>query len=317
MEDDERRNSISSNILVTTDDNDDELRIIPSEKLINFILTLKDEKYIPKNIHKIIQNYKNEKNYDNIQQQNVVIEDEIFDNHQINLLQDLENFSTNHEENNQIQNDNIVEYNRSLNLENDNEIHSNLSSFLDSNDIEWIKETVNKYENQQEIEYLDKLLEINDKIIPTEEDVNIENFDIDTETKTRFRKIQKTNNCVNDEKELEDQNINNDDDDDDILNEDNDTTKDDENSLKLRIRIIIYQLLAILQFILSIIGGFIFGFIIVELIIGTLDYGFRLLLGVIFALIVALSEIYFLAKKLVEYDDLLSPIIINEKEKMD
>ncbi|CAH1974439.1 unnamed protein product [Acanthoscelides obtectus] len=60
------------------------------------------------------------------------------------------------------------------------------------------------------------------------------------------------------------------------------------------------NLLAIFQFILSVAAGFAFGFIGVELITGSLDFGFRLLLGIICALTIALAELYFLAKKLNE-----------------
>lgn len=60
------------------------------------------------------------------------------------------------------------------------------------------------------------------------------------------------------------------------------------------------QLIAVAQFVFSVIAGFMFGFLGVELIIGSLDFGFRLLLGIICALIIALAEIYFLAKKLNE-----------------
>ncbi|KAK9505179.1 hypothetical protein O3M35_009289 [Rhynocoris fuscipes] len=67
-----------------------------------------------------------------------------------------------------------------------------------------------------------------------------------------------------------------------------------------QIRQINRQLIAVLQFVFSVIAGFAFGFIGIELIVGNLEFGFRLLLGVIFALIIALAEIYFLAKKLAE-----------------
>jgi uncharacterized membrane protein len=60
------------------------------------------------------------------------------------------------------------------------------------------------------------------------------------------------------------------------------------------------QLIAVLQFVFSVAAGFAFGFIGVELIVGQLDFGFRLLLGIMAALIIALAEIYFLAKKLNE-----------------
>lgn len=60
------------------------------------------------------------------------------------------------------------------------------------------------------------------------------------------------------------------------------------------------QLIAVAQFVFSVISGFFFGFLGIELIIGNLDFGFRLLLGIICALVIALAEIYFLAKKLNE-----------------
>lgn len=62
------------------------------------------------------------------------------------------------------------------------------------------------------------------------------------------------------------------------------------------------QLIAVAQFIFSVITGFVFGFIGIELVVGNLDFGFRLLLGIICALIIALAEIYFLAVKLSETD---------------
>lgn len=63
------------------------------------------------------------------------------------------------------------------------------------------------------------------------------------------------------------------------------------------------QMIAVAQFIFSVIAGFAFGFIGIELIIGSLDFGFRLLLGIMCALVIALAEIYFLAKKLIEEED--------------
>lgn len=69
------------------------------------------------------------------------------------------------------------------------------------------------------------------------------------------------------------------------------------------------QLIAVAQFVFSVLAGFAFGFIGIELIIGDLDFGFRLLLGIIIALVIALAEIYFLAKRLseesVDKDDLI------------
>lgn len=59
------------------------------------------------------------------------------------------------------------------------------------------------------------------------------------------------------------------------------------------------------QFIFSVAAGFTFGFFGVNLMVGGLPFGFRILLGVIVALIIALAEMYFLAKKLHEYDEVL------------
>lgn len=73
--------------------------------------------------------------------------------------------------------------------------------------------------------------------------------------------------------------------------------------LQLTVKSINKQMIAVAQFLFSVAAGFAFGFIGVELLIGNLDFGFRLLLGIICALVIALAEIYFLAKQLnEEYD---------------
>ncbi|XP_070502791.1 transmembrane protein 199 [Chironomus tepperi] len=71
-------------------------------------------------------------------------------------------------------------------------------------------------------------------------------------------------------------------------------------SISYQLKQINRQLIAVAQFIFSVISGFAFGFMGIELIVGELDFGFRLLLGIICALVIALAEIYFLAKKLIE-----------------
>lgn len=73
-----------------------------------------------------------------------------------------------------------------------------------------------------------------------------------------------------------------------------------EDSISYQMKQINKQLIAVAQFVFSVLAGFAFGFIGVELIVGNLDFGFRLLLGIICALIIALAEIYFLAIKLNE-----------------
>lgn len=83
-------------------------------------------------------------------------------------------------------------------------------------------------------------------------------------------------------------------------NVDNVRTLMPQDTIAYQMKQINRQLIAVAQFIFSVAAGFAFGFIGIELIIGQLDFGFRLLLGIMIALIIALAEIYFLAKKLNE-----------------
>ncbi|CAH0592290.1 unnamed protein product [Chrysodeixis includens] len=73
-----------------------------------------------------------------------------------------------------------------------------------------------------------------------------------------------------------------------------------EDTISYQMKQLNRQLIAIGQFLISIFAGFLFGFRGVEWMVGNLDFGFRLLLGVMCALVIALAEIYFLAKKLNE-----------------
>ncbi|KAL0268856.1 UNVERIFIED_CONTAM: hypothetical protein PYX00_010663 [Menopon gallinae] len=66
------------------------------------------------------------------------------------------------------------------------------------------------------------------------------------------------------------------------------------------------HLIAVGQFIVSVGAGFAFGFLGVEYMIGNLDFGFRLLLGIACALTIALAEFYFLAKHLSEEETVLN-----------
>ncbi|RZF46978.1 hypothetical protein LSTR_LSTR011841 [Laodelphax striatellus] len=93
-------------------------------------------------------------------------------------------------------------------------------------------------------------------------------------------------------------------------NVDNVRVRHPEDTIAFQMKQINRQLIAVLQFVVSVVAGFAFGFLGVELIVGNLDVGFRLLLGVICALVIALAEIYFLAKKLAE-DDFPPPPPLN------
>ncbi|XP_017007485.2 transmembrane protein 199 [Drosophila takahashii] len=78
-----------------------------------------------------------------------------------------------------------------------------------------------------------------------------------------------------------------------------------EDTISYQIKSLNKQIIAVAQFIFSVAAGFTFGFFGVNLMVGPLPFGFRILLGVIVALIIALAEMYFLAKKLHEYDEVL------------
>lgn len=78
-----------------------------------------------------------------------------------------------------------------------------------------------------------------------------------------------------------------------------------DDSIGYQMKMLNTHIVAIVQFIVSVGAGFTFGFLGVQLMVGSLDFGFRLLLGVACALIIALAEIYFLAKKISEdYEDI-------------
>ena len=62
------------------------------------------------------------------------------------------------------------------------------------------------------------------------------------------------------------------------------------------------QLVEVASFLLSIFAGFAFGFVGINYMIGPLDFGLRAVLGVVIALIVAIAELYFLARTLGDYD---------------
>ncbi|XP_030762339.1 transmembrane protein 199 [Sitophilus oryzae] len=85
-----------------------------------------------------------------------------------------------------------------------------------------------------------------------------------------------------------------------IRNVDNNRRTLPEDTIGYQLRMMNQHLIAIFQFIISVAAAFAFGFVGIELLTGSLDFGFRLLLGIICGLIVAIAELYFLAKKLNE-----------------
>lgn len=60
------------------------------------------------------------------------------------------------------------------------------------------------------------------------------------------------------------------------------------------------QLIGILQLLVSVATGFLFGYKGIEWIVGNIDTGTRILLGVFCAIIIGIADLYFLVKKLGE-----------------
>jgi len=153
--------------------------------------------------------------------------------------------------------------------------------YLSIRDLEWLSTYLEALRNDGECIYLHELLEGSDILLP-ENEVIKRNPQLEARC-VRLRKEQSNRVYRSMTK-----------------NVDNVRVKQPEETIAYQLKGMNRQLIAIGQFVLSVGAGFLFGFTGVELMIGSLDFGFRLLLGVMCALIIALAEIYFLAKKLNE-----------------
>lgn len=166
---------------------------------------------------------------------------------------------------------------------------------LELKDLKWLNNYLRKYRPETKNIYLHQLIEKDDIILPTPK-LTPRNPELEARTQKlkaqqdaiRYRAMTK--------------------------NVDNTIMKLPEDSISYQMKQINKQLIAVAQFVFSVLAGFAFGFIGVELIVGNLDFGFRLLLGIICALIIALAEIYFLAIKLNE--DIYDPVSIPAPKKL-
>lgn len=149
-------------------------------------------------------------------------------------------------------------------------------------DLKWLHQALNRLrKDDPDIPYLHELMEDCEMLLP-ENEVQERN----PELEARCQKLRKQQEA----KEYQAM----------TRNVDNVRTLMPQDTIAYQMKQINRQLIAVAQFIFSVAAGFAFGFIGIELIIGQLDFGFRLLLGIMIALIIALAEIYFLAKKLNE-----------------
>lgn len=161
---------------------------------------------------------------------------------------------------------------------------------LNINDIRWIDQILEKHRAANECDdYIHELLVDSEVILP----------------KNQFipRNPELEARCVKLREQQQEREYRN-------MTKDVDATRQHlpEDTIAYQIKTINRQLIAVFQFVVSVITGFAFGFIGLEYMLGELDFGFRLFMGVMCALIIALAEIYFLAKKLNEYDEPIEDI---------
>ncbi|XP_013194666.2 uncharacterized protein LOC106138157 [Amyelois transitella] len=154
--------------------------------------------------------------------------------------------------------------------------------YLVTNDIDWIYKYLKEKRNEdKDVPFLHVLLEGVDVVMPDNELIKrnpiLEERCVKLRAQQEAREYRKMTKSV-----------------------DNVRIRFPEDSISYQLKQLNRQLIVIGQFILSIFAGFLFGFKGVDWMIGNLDFGFRLLLGVMCALIIALAEIYFIAKKLNE-----------------
>ncbi|XP_062536591.1 transmembrane protein 199 [Armigeres subalbatus] len=165
---------------------------------------------------------------------------------------------------------------------------------LSLNDLKWVHQALNRLrKDDPDVPYLHELMQDCELLLP-ENEIQERN----PELEARCQKLRKQQEA----KEYEAM----------TRNVDNVRTLMPQDTIAYQMKQINRQLIAVAQFIFSVAAGFAFGFIGIELIVGQLDFGFRLLLGIMIALVIALAEIYFLAKKLNE--DYEQPPITKQPE---
>lgn len=259
------------------------VKIIPSEKLIKYIKGIKLDDTTPSNIRKI--QGKPKKN-SSIEEEGVFIANEPYTEKELEILEKLSD---------------KIDC-KSLNFlsatTDENDARSD-KTMLVLQDLKWL----NKYmveerksdASNKKSSYLHQLLQGCKLLLPENE---ILERDPELEARCQRLKLEQEELVYR------------------KMTKDVDPTKNyPEDSIGYQLKALDRHLIAILQFIFSIITGFLFGFLGIELMIGDLDFGFRLLLGIICALIVAIAEIYFLAKKLNEEDSYIDDSKNSIKQK--
>lgn len=290
---------------------DTSVRIIPSEELITFLKAqTTHEGCMPENIKKILNQNKVQK----VPQETEKIEPVKFNQKELNALRELNETKDTSKSNKQ---ESVIEENsgvenisespqlvKDVPVEPDvvtEKIKPDTRHFIINSDLKWIFNLLQeRRKTDPDIPYLNELLKGSKMVLP--ENHFVERNPVLEERCKKLRKEQEQREYNKMTKNVD--NVRKRDPEDTIGYQSKSLV--DQSVYRLiffilfSVRAINSQLIAILQFVFSVAAGFAFGFIGIALIVGDLDFGFRLLLGIMFALIIALAEIYFLAKKLNE-----------------
>nr|XP_022911600.1 transmembrane protein 199-like [Onthophagus taurus] len=158
----------------------------------------------------------------------------------------------------------------------------NDGKLLNMEDIHWLYEKIQEHNKKHDNKiYLHELLETSQIVLPRN---NFIPRNPDLEKRCNMLKIQQENMRY---KSM-------------TKNVDSVRNCHPDDSIAFQVKQLNRQLIAVTQVMFSVLAGFAFGFIGLEYMLGNLHLGFRLLLGIICALVIALAELYFLAKKLNE-----------------
>ncbi|XP_047985044.1 uncharacterized protein LOC125225388 isoform X2 [Leguminivora glycinivorella] len=276
---------------------DPTLKIYPSEKLVKFLQTIKSNYEIPENILQFIKSHPNKGN-DKIKLKNVEQAYHLSDS-DVSKLEKIKAEVKKLDDDNDQNVDNMPKKvlkengsgDKKRQLESDDtEMEKVLQDgdkardgpFLKTSDLDWLYVYLNTIRNTEtDTPYLHELME--GVHIEMPENSVIKRNPVLEERCVKLRAQQEARDYRKMTKGV-----------------DNVRIRFPDDTIAFQLKQLNRQLIAIGQFIISIFAGFLFGFRGVEWMVGNLDFGFRLLLGVMCALVIALAEIYFLAKKLNE-----------------
>ncbi|XP_045528153.1 uncharacterized protein LOC123716438 [Pieris brassicae] len=267
------------------------LRIYPSLKLIEFIKTIPVTKEVPGNIVTYIKSENKTSldiNYDVIDtKQTILTETDYNIINKIKTFVESDETSKDKDEIKENVNYNkdaseLEDRNDAVNIQIKKEEEEVDVPFLTTSDLDWLYIYLkSKHDKGEKAPYLHALLQSSEVKVPQNKilkrNPDLEARCVKLRAQQEAREYRKMTKGV-----------------------DNVRIRYPEDSISYQIKQLNRHLIAIGQFLLSIFAGFLFGFRGVEWIVGNLDFGFRLLLGVMCALVIALAEIYFLAKKLNE-----------------